>query len=119
MSDRQERRNAKLRDSKKLDEGIRREVIGALMSTRRGRRYIWLQLEACHIFASTFSTSHNASLIMSFKEGERNIGLQLYSDVVRFAPDKFVEMASESSGQEEEVEDERSADPDPADSGND
>lgn len=81
----------------KADEAIAGIVVRALMSTVDGRRYIWLRLSSMHIFSSTFTTN---ALTSAFQEGERNVGLQLYAEVTRFAPQAVFQMMVENSAVE-------------------
>lgn len=91
------RQVSRKRDRAKADEAIAGVVVRALMSTVDGRRYIWLRLSSMHIFSSTFTTN---ALTSAFQEGERNVGLQLYAEVTRFAPQAVFQMMVENSAVE-------------------
>lgn len=111
MSD---KRNARLKDQQKRDEVTRRTVIESLMQHREGRRYIWLQLSDASVFAQTFATGPDGTLITAFKEGQRALGLKLLADVTRWAPQGYMTMTQENTRVELESENERSTDsPDP------
>lgn len=75
-------------------ENERKGVVFNLMATPTGRNYIHDWLVRCHIFATTFNGS---ALGSAFAEGERNIGLQLYSDIVNWAPDQYIQMIREAN----------------------
>ncbi len=67
-------------------------VIKGIMDSTSGRAWILGLLERCHIFASSYSEN---AIRMAFSEGERNTGLQILSDVMRYAPDSYVLMMRE------------------------
>ena len=81
----------------KIVEDERRLVILNLMSSPAGRNYVFDSLTRCHCFSTSYSPS---ALAMAFAEGERNIGLQLLTDVMRFAPDQYIQMTREASDKE-------------------
>ena len=62
-----------------------------LMSDPRGRRLMRHWLEICHVDHSTF-TGNSTGM---FKEGERNIGLQLKAQITEFAFEQYVTMLRE------------------------
>jgi hypothetical protein len=65
-----------------------------MMSNIRGRRFIWNHLVKCHVFETSFSPNLSQT---NFNEGERNIGLQIFNDIMENAPDKYMKMAEENS----------------------
>ena len=70
----------------------RGEVVTAIMSHTAGRAWILELLEASHVFASSFSDEPTR---MAFNEGERNIGLRLFNDIVGNCPDEYITMMRE------------------------
>ena len=63
--------------------------MGKLLRTPEGKRYFWWLLESCHMFSSTFtgnSTGH-------FMEGERNVGLMVFNDVLKVDPKLMGQMS--------------------------
>jgi hypothetical protein len=70
----------------------RGEVIISIASTSAGRRYLWEKLESAHIFTTSW---HDSPGRMAFLEGERNTGLQLLNDIIRWCPDEFILMMRE------------------------
>jgi len=68
--------------------------IVAAMSTSEGRIWFHDLLSRCHIFADPFS---GVALLEAYSKGERNIGLQIYSDIVSNCPDYFVTMMKEAT----------------------
>jgi hypothetical protein len=63
-----------------------------LMSQREGRRFIWRLMQSCHLYESSF-TGTNATF---FREGERNVGLQILADIVRLCPELHARMLIET-----------------------
>jgi hypothetical protein len=62
-----------------------------LMADPRGRRLMRRWLALCHVDHSTF-TGNSTGM---FKEGERNVGLQLKGQVTEFAFEDYVVMLRE------------------------
>lgn len=62
------------------------------MSSPQGRNYFWDQLTACHIFEGTGPMEAERA---NFFLGERNVGLRLMIDIMRAAPESFVQMLKE------------------------
>jgi hypothetical protein len=62
-----------------------------LMADPRGRRLMRRWLTLCHVDHSTF-TGNSTGM---FKEGERNIGLQLKGQITEFAFENYVVMLRE------------------------
>ena len=79
----------------KLVDARNQSVVVVLMSSPDGRAYLWDKLEAAHIFHTSFSTDLAQ---MSFNEGERNLGLQLLNDIIRWSPDQYIQMIREANG---------------------
>lgn len=85
------------RQRQKSDEEVAKLVLRTLMGNVDGRRYVWLRLAECHVFASTFTGDPLSS---AFREGERNIGLMLYSSIARDCPNECICMTIENSAVE-------------------
>lgn len=62
-----------------------------LMSSPRGRRIFWWVLE----IAGVFRTSYPCDANMAFREGGRNIGLQLQAKVIENCPDDYIATLNE------------------------
>ena len=84
------------KESRQVDRR-RGEVITALMSTTAGRAYVWSELEANHVFHSSFA---DLALRMAFLEGERNVGLRLIDTIMEWCPDEFILMWRENRARE-------------------
>ena len=84
----------RLEKESKLADQNRREFMAGVMSTQPGRLWMFDKLQACHIFASSFTTN---ALQTAFAEGERNVGLQLLNDIMQACPDQYVLMMKEAN----------------------
>ena len=89
-----------IRRMEKLSNETRRQEIDYLcasMATIPGRAWFHSLLSRCHLFeAPYFPDRYLAARV----EGERNIGLSIYSDIVTYCPDFFVTMMKEAAIQE-------------------
>jgi hypothetical protein len=83
----------RLEKQARLDERARQETVKGLMGSAQGRQWVYERLTLCHVFASSFSIN---ALEAAFKEGERNVGLQLLNDVMT-CPDEYVLMMREAN----------------------
>jgi hypothetical protein len=81
----------------KIAERQRQDAIRGIMSVVGGREWMWGLLSRCHVFTSSFNPQ---ALAMAFAEGERNVGLQLVSDIMEIAPDSYVLMMREANDRE-------------------
>ncbi len=63
-----------------------------LMSSPRGRRIIWWLLD----IAGVHRTSAPCDAGMAFREGGRNIGLQVHARVIEHCPDAYIQMLQET-----------------------
>ena len=86
----------KSKDNKKSEERIDRQNeesdIKWLMSSKRGRRFIWRLLELAGVFRSSFNTN---AMAMSFSEGNRNYGFQLLNQIHTLCPELYPTMIKE------------------------
>ena len=72
----------------------RAEILRGLMSLPAGRAWVFHLLESCHVFQSSYTGD---GLSMAFKEGERNVGLRLLSDVMSTCPDQYIQAMREAN----------------------
>ena len=80
---------------KRKDERVRdRELadLRVVMSTVEGRRFVWRLLEKAGVFRTSFTGNSETF----FREGMRNIGLMVISDVHESLPDAYVQMMREA-----------------------
>ena len=86
----------KSKDNKKFEDKIDRQHEEAdikwLMSSKRGRRFIYRLLETAGVFRSSFNTN---AMAMSFSEGNRNYGLKLLDQVHTLCPELYPTMIKE------------------------
>lgn len=86
----------KSKDSKKSAERIDRQNeesdIKWLMSSKRGRRFIWRLLEQAGVFRSSFNPN---AMTMSFSEGSRNYGLVILNLIHTLCPELYPTMLKE------------------------
>lgn len=73
--------------SAKLRATERQSVIVGLMSTTPGRAYIFEELEAAHVFESSFTAD---PLSTAFREGERSQGLRILAEVMIHCTEEFI-----------------------------
>lgn len=78
----------------RIEEAARREVIKSLMSGTAGRSWVYDILLRAHLFEPSFSDN---PLVMAFKEGERNFGLALFSDIMTACPQYYIQMMEEKN----------------------
>lgn len=78
----------------KVKSGRERDLedVMYILSSKQGRRFIWRYLTECGIFQTSF-TGNSTTF---FKEGERNVGLKLMTDINESSPDAYVLMMKES-----------------------
>lgn len=86
----QERREKLARDEELGD-------VKWLMSSRRGRRMAWRQLERAGVFRLSFNTN---AMSMAFAEGNRNAGLALLDQIHRACPEAYPVMLAENGPKE-------------------
>lgn len=63
-----------------------------LMSSERGRRIMWRLLALAGTFRLSFNTN---AMQMAFNEGNRNLGNQLFSEVMTHCPERYPAMVKE------------------------
>lgn len=62
-----------------------------IMSNKRGRRFVWRLLEKAGVFRSSFTGNSETF----FREGARNIGLQVLAMIHEHAPETYLLMLTE------------------------
>lgn len=82
----------KSKQQQKLDEQEARNDIIAVLGTAAGRRYIWRQLENARVFSSSYAQQSNQTF---FREGQRNVGLRMFTEVLDASPELFLQMQKE------------------------
>lgn len=84
---------AEIEKARRVKEQL--DVVAAIMATPSGRAWIWSELVAARIFATTFVSGD--PMASAFAEGERNGGLRLFAQVMKAAPDNYIVMARENA----------------------
>ena len=74
-----------------------------ILRTPEGKRYIWWMLETTHMFSSTFT----GNSMGHFLEGERNVGLRVFQDVLRIDPKLMGQMAQSHAAKRKALEDKK------------
>ena len=85
-------RNRKLR----LKDRERLSALGAIMEHKTTRAWLHDLLVRAHVFETSFSNNSHA---MAFREGERNLGLQVLADALRADPDAYITMIKEGASE--------------------
>jgi hypothetical protein len=76
----------------KRDDITRDSVLKGLMDIPEGRNWLWWMLGQTNVFHAVFSQN---AMTMAHKEGARNVGLMLLAEIMRVAPDQYVQMLKE------------------------
>ena len=67
-----------------------------VLSDPRGRRFLWQLLGDAGIFRTSFTGNSETF----FREGMRNLGLQVFTKIHEVAPDLYLEMAQEAQAEQ-------------------
>lgn len=73
------------------------DAIKAVMSTRPGRRYVWEILARCGLMQTSFNPD---ALVLSFNEGQRNVGLSIFNDIDTNCSEAYLLMIKEAKEDE-------------------
>ena len=88
----QQKTKDKKKSLERIDQQNEDSDIEWLMSSKRGRRFIWRLLEQAGVFRSSFNTN---AMAMSFSEGNRNYGLQILNLIHTLCPELYPTMIKE------------------------
>ena len=88
-----ERQQAKRLDQAKRDRVNDEIITRQLMSSKDGRRWVWLRLAEGQMFQGDESLDPYR---MAFEKGRRNAALRLLKDVQAFTPNEYILMANEA-----------------------
>lgn len=69
-----------------------------LVSSERGRAFLWKVLGDCNVFGASFVPD---PLVTAFNEGRRNIGHRLLEEVLTLDPRAFTMMREENAARQE------------------
>lgn len=93
MNSKEMAEQARVEENRKLKEERERESFKYVMADKRGRQFVFSILEACNVFQHNFDTNH---AIMSFKEGKRNVGLEILARSNKHTPDNYIRLLKEN-----------------------
>ncbi len=88
-SDVRKAREAERVEGRDIDEFLRQ-----MLALRQGRTYFWNLLASCGIGRNPFSAD---ALTMAFAAGEMNVGQRILADIIRVAPERYIEMMGEQN----------------------
>ena len=91
----QERTKAERDLREKLSKDIEESDIKWLMSSKRGRRFLWRHLDQAGVFRLSFNTN---AMAMAFAEGNRNFGLRTLDMIHSLCPELYPTMVKEHNG---------------------
>lgn len=84
------------RKAAELRERTKAEDIERIMQTPWGRRFVWSLLEDCHLLSTSYRLGEPVEDAV-FRDGERNIGLNIMGRINRVCPDLYAVMAREAT----------------------
>ena len=88
------RANAEIETRRKLARDNEDSDFKWLMSSKRGRRIVWRQLERAGVFRLSFNTN---AMAMAFAEGSRNEGLRVLTQIHTLCPELYATMVKEAN----------------------
>jgi len=69
------------------------ERLSLFLGNPIARRWMWKLLENCHTFGTSFSDNPYRT---AFQEGERNVGIRILADIMRYCPNQYSVMCQEA-----------------------
>lgn len=92
----QERAAAETDLRRKFSKDTEESDLKWLMSSKRGRRIVWRQLDRAGVFRLSFNTN---AMAMAFAEGNRNEGLRILAQIHAVCPELYPTMVREANEQ--------------------
>lgn len=89
----QEAVDAQEAEARRLELLVEVDDLKWLMGEKQGRRIVWRLLSEAGVYRSSFSVD---AAVMAFREGERNRGLKLLTEITEHCPDQLNRMTLES-----------------------
>lgn len=83
--------------TQRSDKAVNSLIIKTLMSSDKGRRWIWLELSAANVFASTICWGPDGYAQTAFKEGQRSRGIAMLNAVTTLCPNEYITMTRENA----------------------
>ena len=87
---RNQRRRARIKRRDQL------AFITKVLGDPNGREWFYDLLSTCHQFSTSFDPN---ALKMSFREGERNVGLRIVADIIEASSDLYLLMLKEANSE--------------------
>ena len=103
--DSQERARAEAQRAARLAKDTEEDDFKWLMSSKRGRRYVWRLLERAGVFRPSFNTN---SMAMAFAEGNKNEGFRTLGLIHSLCPELYSVMLKEQKNEQRNADDGRS-----------
>lgn len=100
----EEREHANQRRRAKLAANLEADDFKWIMSNKRGRRFVWRLLDKAGVYRSSFTGNSETF----FREGQRNLGLQILGLIHAHTPELYHTMLKEQTDHDR---DERTTDP--------
>lgn len=79
----------------KIDTNINHDELRAVLATREGRAVIWRVIEGCYPFHSSY-TGGETPLGMAYREGRRQVGVNLFDEVLQADAKAYMLMQNEA-----------------------
>jgi hypothetical protein len=95
VADKEQVKSAAFKEKRKREQELK-DVSDVLMSPH-GRRFVWRYLEKCGVYRSSYTGNSQTF----FLEGERNIGLQLMTDIMDANPELYLKLVRENRRRED------------------
>jgi hypothetical protein len=89
-------RERKAAESARADAATDRRLgtLRDVLTNEAARRYLWWLVEQSHVFETTYSSDASWA---AFREGERNLGLRIMSDLQALGPECLTVLMKEAS----------------------
>lgn len=92
----EEREQAETQRKLQLAASLEADDFKWIMSNKRGRRFVWRLLEKAGVYRSSFTGNSETF----FREGQRNLGLQILGLIHAHTPELYATMLSEQKDHE-------------------
>lgn len=79
-------------------------ILRDLLDTYAGRQYLWQILTRCGIFRMSFKPGEQDTT--AFNEGQRNVGLSVFNDIMGIGQGCFAKMQAEGADRERKFQEE-------------
>jgi len=90
VADKEQVKAAESKELRKREQELK--DLSDVLQTPYGRRFVWRYLEKCGVYRSSYTGNSETF----FREGERNIGLQLVTDIMDANPEMYLKLVREN-----------------------